>query len=135
MSELEQLSPRPVVVQAGGRAIEITPIRVRELVAFTRAVQPVAAGVAAGADITILLADHADAMIEATAIGARLDRDFVLDLGLDDLLDLAGAVLEVNMDFFVHRLLPKITASSEVMAKQWGGSSLTPATAPPDSAA
>lgn len=131
---LEQLVPVPVVVQAGGRAVEITPIRVRELAAFTRAVQPIAAAAAGGADIASLLADHADAVIDATAIGARLERGFVLDLGLDELVELAGAVLTVNVDFFVHRLLPKVTAASEKLATQWAGSTSTPASAPPDSA-
>ncbi len=134
MNELEQLNPQPVTVQAGGLEIPVTPIRVRELAAFTRAVQPIAASVAAGADIASLLADHADAVIDAAAIGARVERDFVLDLGLDDLLDLAGAVLTVNLDFFVRTLLPKITASSEKLAAQWAGSSLTPDTALQDSA-
>lgn len=134
MGELDQLSPAPVVVLAGGRGVEVTPIRVRELAAFSRAVQPVASALAAGADIASLLADHADAVIDATAIGARQERDFVLGLELDELVDLAGAVLTVNMDFFVHRLLPKVTAASEKLATQWAGSSSTPASAPPDSA-
>lgn len=135
MNELEQLNPQPVTVQAGGLEIPVTPIRVRELAAFTRAVQPIAASVAAGADIASLLADHADAVIDAAAIGARVERDFVLDLGLDDMLDLAGAVLTVNLDFFVRRLLPRMTAASENLTAQWAGSNSTPASAPPGSAA
>jgi len=134
MDELDQLSPAPVMVLAGGCSLEITPIRVRELAAFSRAVQPVAAALAAGADIASLLADHADAVIDAAAIGARVERDFVLDLGLDELVDLAGAVLTVNVDFFVRRLLPKVTASSEALAKQWAGSNSMPDSAPPESA-
>lgn len=134
MDELEQLAPVPVVVQAGGRAIEITPIRVKELAAFTRAVQPMAAAAAGGADIASLLAGHADAVIDATAIGARVERAFVLDLGLDELVELAGTVLTVNVDFFVQRLLPKVTAASEKLATQWAGSSSTPDTGKPDSA-
>lgn len=133
-NELEQLNPQPVTVRAGGREIAITPIRVRELAAFAKAVQPIAADAAAGADIASLLVDHADAVIEAAAIGARLEREFVLDLGLEELVDLAGAVLTVNVDFFVHRLLPKLAAASETLASQWAGSGSMPGSAPPDSA-
>lgn len=134
MSELEQLAPQPVTVRAGGREIAITPIRVRELAAFSKAVRPLAADMAAGGDIASLLAAHADAVIEAAAIGARVERGFVLDLGLEELFDLASAVLTVNLDFFVHRLLPKVAAASETLASQWAGSSLTPDSAPPGSA-
>lgn len=134
MGELDQLSPAPVIVLAGGRSVEITPIRVKELAAFSRAVQPIAASAAAGGDIASLLANHADAVIDATAIGARVERDFVLDLGLDELVELASAVLTVNVDFFVHRLLPVVAAASEQLAAQWAGSSSTPDSAPPDSA-
>lgn len=130
MTELAQMAPVPVVVQAGGRDIEITPIRVRELAAFSAAVQPLAAGMAAGMDVASLLAYHVDAVLEATAIGARVERDFVLDLDLEALYSLAEAVLTVNLDFFVQRLLPKITASSTNLATSLAGLSSTPAAAP-----
>lgn len=58
----------------------------------------------------------------------------MLDLELDELVDLAGAVLTVNLDFFVRRLLPKITVCSENLSAQWAGSRLMPASAPQDSA-
>jgi hypothetical protein len=132
--ELADIIPTPVIVHAGGKSVEITPIRVRELAAFSRAVQPIAADLAAGVDIASLLAMHADAVIDATAVGARVEREFVLDLGLDDLLDLAAAVLTVNADFFVRPLLPKITAGTEAMALKLAGLSLTPDSGKQDSA-
>lgn len=133
MSGLETMIPQPVVVSAGGREIAVTPIRVRELPAFMRAVEPIIGMIAAGGDMAALLAHNADAVIEATAIGARVERGFVDELELDELLGMAAAVLEVNADFFVQRLLPAFTAASERMAKKLGGLSLTPDSAPPDS--
>ncbi|MCM2480204.1 hypothetical protein [Serpentinimonas maccroryi] len=134
-TELETLHPSPLQVRAGGRLIAITPIRVRELAAFTRAVQPIAAALAAGADLPTLVAEQAQAVIDATAVGARLEREFVDGLRLDELLDLAVAVLEVNLDFFAQRLLPRATAGSARLAERMNsltGLASTPVCAAPD---
>lgn len=58
----------------------------------------------------------------------------MLVLELDELVPLAEAVLTVNLDFFVQRLLPKVVACRERMIAQWVGSRLMPASAPQDSA-
>lgn len=133
--DLNALNPPPVVVQAGGREIAVTPIRVRELAAFSAAVHPLVAGIAAGGDVAALLAGHADAVIDAVAVGARLDREFVLDLGLDELYDLAEAVLTVNLDFFARSLLPKLAAGSGKLTQALAGLPSMPASEPPESAA
>lgn len=134
-NELEQFSPTPMVLMAGGRSVEITPIRVRELAAFTRAVQPLVRAVGSGGDIAALLAEHADAVIEATAVGARLERGFVEGLALDELYDLADAVLAVNLDFFMRGLLPRIGKSSSRLTAAMAGLPSMPASVPPGSAA
>lgn len=94
---------------------EIVPIKVRDLPAFVSAVEPIARELAAG-DILGALARHADGVIDATAIGAGVDRAWLEDQTPDVLVDLAAQVLEANADFFVHRVLPRLEAAAERLA-------------------
>lgn len=90
----------------------ITPVKVRDLPAFVAAVEPIARELASG-DIVGALARHADAVIEATAIGAGVERAWLGEQTPDVLVDLAARVLEVNADFFVQRVMPRVTAAAE----------------------
>lgn len=135
MGDLETLVPHPVEVEAGGKTIAITPIRVKELPAFMRAVESLFGAAASGADIAALLALNTDAVIEAAAIGARQPRSFIDSLDLDELIDVAAAVLEVNADFFARRVAPRLAATSKTLEALVDGLSSMPASAPPDSEA
>ena len=100
------LPPVPVVLVIGGERLELTPLKVGELPAFARAVQPVAASLSASPDWLALLAEHGEAVIEAVAIASRRPAEWVAGLGLDEAVRLAEAVFEVNADFFIQRVLP-----------------------------
>lgn len=133
-NELDALVPQPVTVRAGGVDYAITPITTRELPAMLKACQPVLAELATG-DMMAAFMNQAESVIAATAIGARVSRASLDELALDELLTLAAAVVEVNADFFARRIAPAITAAAERVAKALAGSSSTPDSAPPDSAA
>ena len=106
------LPPVPVVLVIGGERLELTPIRVGELPAFARAVQPVAASLSASPDWLALMADHGETVIEAVAIATRRPVEWVAGLGLDEAVRLAEAVFEVNADFFIQRVLPSLTEAA-----------------------
>jgi len=91
---------------------DIAPVKVRDLPRFLQAIEPVAAELAGG-DIAGALMRHADAVIEATAIGAGVERAWLDEQTPDVLADLAARVLEVNADFFVRRVLPILTAAAD----------------------
>lgn len=107
------LPPMPVFVEVGGERLDLTPLKVGEVPAFARAIQPMAASLSVSPDWLALLADHGDAVIEAVAIASRRPRDWVGNLDLDDAVRLAEAVFGVNADFFVRRLLPALTAATD----------------------
>lgn len=115
------------------RGICVEPIKVRDLPRFLRAVEPIAADLAAG-DIAGALIRHAEALIEATAIGASVERAWLEEQTPDVLADLAARVLEVNGDFFVRRVLPQVTAAAERLSRiASGGTSGSPASLMPGS--
>lgn len=109
------------------------PIKVKDLPAFLAAIEPIARELAAG-DVLAALAKHADRVIEATAIGAGVERAWLEEQDAGTLVDLAAKVIEANADFFVRCVLPKVTAAAERLAAiASGGTSGSPGSVSPDS--
>jgi len=106
------LPPVPVFIEIAGERIDLTPIKVGELPAFARAVQPLAASLSASPDWLALLAEHGEAVIAAIAIATRRPVEWVAGLDLDEAVRLAEAVFGVNADFFIRRLLPSVTQAA-----------------------
>ncbi len=100
----------------GGRAITVAPVRVGSLPAFLRAVEPIARELAQG-DVLAALAREADRLIEATAIGAGVERAWLEAQSVDALAELAAAVVEVNAGFFVRRVLPAIERAGAALGQ------------------
>ncbi len=93
------LPPVPLSIEIAGERIDLTPLKVGEVPAFARAVQPIAAGLSASPDWLALLAEHGEAVIAAIAIATRRSVDWVAGLDLDEAVRLAEAVFGVNADF------------------------------------
>ena len=106
------LPPVPLSIEIAGERIDLTPLKVGEVPAFARAVQPIAAGLSASPDWLALLAEHGEAVIAAIAIATRRPVDWVAGLDLDEAVRLAEAVFGVNADFFIRRLLPSVTQAA-----------------------
>ena len=106
------LPPVPVSVEIAGERIDLTPLKVGEVPAFARAVQPIAASLSASPDWLALLAEHGEAAIAAIAIATRRPVEWVAGLDLDEAVRLAEAVFAVNADFFIRRLLPSVTQAA-----------------------
>jgi hypothetical protein len=53
-----------------------------------------------------LLGRHGDAVLDLLAITTRRERAWINDLSLEDAVQLAAAVFEVNADFFVAHVVP-----------------------------
>lgn len=117
----------------GGRVLAIEPVRVRDLPRFLAAIEPVMHELARG-DVLAALARQADHVIEATAIGAGVERAELDAESVDVLVDLALRVMEVNADFFMARLLPRIgEASGRLLAIASGGTTGSPDSSAPAS--
>ncbi|MEW6167925.1 MAG: DUF6631 family protein [Pseudomonadota bacterium] len=106
------LPPVPVSVEIAGERIDLTPLKVGEVPAFARAVQPIAASLSASPDWLALLAEHGEAVIAAIAIATRRPVEWVAGLDLDEAVRLAEAVFAVNADFFIRRLWPSVTQAA-----------------------
>lgn len=106
------LPPVTTSIVIAGETIDITPIKIGELPAFSRAVQPIAAHLSTSPDWLVLIAENGEALIDALAIATRRPREWMATLELDDAIKLASKVFEVNADFFIQRLLPSVTEAA-----------------------
>ncbi|MCL4778916.1 MAG: hypothetical protein KJ049_01895 [Gammaproteobacteria bacterium] len=116
MTDFQTFPPAPVVVQLSCGALELTPVRLGELPRLLTVVRPFADAISAEPDWLALLAAHGNGVLELLALTTRRERAWIDDLSLDDAVQLAAAVFEVNADFFVHRVVPGIARSADQLA-------------------
>jgi hypothetical protein len=107
-SDLDMLVPQARVLELAGQHLTISPLVVGELPAMLKAVRPFAEQLTGEPDWLALLCDHGEALLAALTLASRQPRDWVDALALDDAITLAAAVFEVNADFFVRRVAPKV---------------------------
>lgn len=130
-SDLDVLVPQARLMEMAGQRLTISPLVVGELPAMLKAVRPFAEQLTGEPDWLALLCDHGDALLAALALASRQPRDWVDALALDDAITLASAVFEVNADFFVRRVVPKVSNLAQSLNSQQkglsAGSTLSPA--------
>ena len=121
------LPPIPVKIHVADQTIALTPLVLGELPAFAKAMQPFMAEFAVEPDWLRLLGSHGEAMIEAMAIASRQPSEWIAGLALDEAIFLAQSLFEVNADFFIQRVAPKLGEAVSRIGTQLDGA--TPANA------
>lgn len=108
--------PRSITLRIGERTLDIAPAPVSALAAMLRDGGDVFAALGT-LPLLALFAQHSDGLIAIAAHGSGLSRAEVGALQGDAFFDLLGAVIEVNSDFFAHRLLPAMNKLMEAAAR------------------
>jgi len=117
MDDLDIFDPEPVNVTVGGATFPILPLKVRQLAAFTRAINPVLPLILAQ-DFRAATMTHCDDMQAAMVIATGRGAEEIGELYPDGFLRLVRAVMEVNLDFFARRVLPAWTGANAALAEQ-----------------
>lgn len=118
---LAVLPPIPVEIRVAQQTLSLTPLVLGELPAFAKAIQLFTADLAIEPDWLRLLGSHGEAMIEAMAIASRQPREWIAGLALDEAIFLAQALFEVNADFFIQRVVPKLGEAVSRIGSQLAG--------------
>lgn len=126
-SDLDLLVPQAQTLELAGQHLSISPLVLGELPAMLKAVRPFAEQLAGEPDWLALLCEHGDALLAALALASRQPRDWVAALALDEAITLTTAVFEVNADFFVRRVAPKVGDLAQRLNGQLAGSMPSPA--------
>lgn len=130
MRDFASFPPQPQVVVIAGETLELTPIRVGEVPKLLAAVQPIASHLTQAApDWLALITQHGDAIVDVLAIAARRSREWVEALSIDDAVNLASVLFEVNADFFVQRVAPAIQSAAARIKEIVQSGGMTPSTA------
>lgn len=130
MDDFATFPPQPQSLEIAGDTLALTPIRVGEVPALLAAIKPIAPHLVNGdPDWLALLTEHGDAILDALAIAARRPREWVEALSLDDAVLLATALFEVNVDFFVQRVVPAIQSAAARIDRNVRAAGMTPSTA------
>ncbi len=130
MDDFATFPPQPQSLEIAGDTLALTPIRVGEVPALLAAIKPIAPHLVNGdPDWLALLTEHGDAILDALAIATRRPREWVEALSLDDAVQLATALFEVNVDFFVQRVVPAIQSAAARIDRNVRAAGMTPSTA------
>jgi len=120
---LETMIPVPVTVTVAGTTITITPMKVKNLSAVLRVLNPILADFPNQDDfqreVFGLVSKHSDGVVELAAILSAQSIAWVEDLDLDELVLLLTAVVRVNVDFFTLRVFPSLSrAMADMMPER-----------------
>lgn len=109
MNDLEALIPPLVELVIDGEPLAIKPLKVGQLPAFLRAIQPVMQQLTAREiDWLALFGERGDDLLSAIAIAIGKPRTWVDELSADEAILLAAKVIEVNADFFSRTVMPRL---------------------------
>jgi len=125
MSDIQTVMPEPITVTIRGESFEIKQIRVGQLSKVMRIVHPFYEQLKAvkdkarinrdpqadtyGFDIYALVMEHSDVVLELVSLLVSKPREWVDNLGVDELVQIFGALVEVNLDFFTQRVIPLLS--------------------------
>lgn len=108
----------------GGKSVAVAPLKVRQIPPFLRAIGPAATQLFSG-DLAGALGAHGDELVRAVSVATDQPEAWLGDLDADEFLRLVGEVVEVNADFFAHRVAPVLEATVSKLSR-----SLTPGAMP-----
>ena len=117
---LDSFVPDVKEIEIAGKAVKISPLKIRQIPGFSRAIGPVST-MLFGGDMMGAIAMHGEGLIKAVAIAIEQTEDWIGDLPPDEFLHLATAVVEVNGDFFVRRVRPALEETIEKVTKVMRG--------------
>lgn len=126
---LDMIDPAPALVRFRGEQLELRPLRIGQLPAFSRLVRPIVAEFTPGRnpdwvdsdDLMVLeLTElHGEAIIEAAAIATGRPVDWIADVdSTTELVDLVRQIVEVNRDFFFRAIQAQLRAQEDPVEGQ-----------------
>ena len=113
-SDLDKIIPQTNEVTVGGKTIEIKTMKVKQLSATIKAIQPFAAAFKAqrdSFDAAEIVMSHTDSVVDLVVILTGETKEFVEELGIDELVILFTKLVEVNLDFFIQKVLPLLSGA------------------------
>lgn len=134
MSDLQILFPTQHL-EIGGRTVSISPFKFGQLPKAMTKAKNIGAHLSElvaksegnqSLEIALIIAAMeigGDDLIDLIVMCSDVDRTFVESLGVDEGIKLTGAFLEVNLSFFVQKVLPEFQAAMSRVTAATGAKS------------
>ncbi len=130
-TQLEELIVPEIKIELGGETLTVTPIRAGKLPAFIRAVRQIVPHLAQEQiDFMALIDEGGEHLLDAVALALGKPRAFVDALDAAELIRAVRCMIEVNVDFFIYRLLPEVAAAARKVQEIRGRISSSASSAP-----
>lgn len=129
MTGIDALYPEPIPVAYGGTMVNVFPLRIDQLVRFSRAIRPAVPALMSG-QLQIAIEEHFDAVRQAVSIGTGIPEAELSEVWPDEFVDLLAAVMRANLDFFVKRLAPAVQRLVPVVVAMRAGPTGTSSSQP-----
>lgn len=126
VKQIEQLFPSGKEVTLKGKVFNIKPFgfgKFPKVLKLLKDMKDVASTDAtlASVDVPTLVMENADVVVEFAILATGEKKEFFDDLPLDEAVELLQAIIEVNADFFVKRLQPKLLTALSKLSESVGG--------------
>lgn len=120
--DLAAVIPEPKSLSIAGEDVTITQIKIGRLPHVLRAVQPLTHMLKQDGpfDLKAMFMLYADDCLTLLAALSGRERGWIDDLEIDDAIRLLAALLEINLDFFVQRVLPLLPDMLATMRDKTG---------------
>ena len=142
--EITLLFPQGKEVTLNGKAITIKPFGFGKFPRLLKLIKGIDTGDKlpasvegvedmAKTDILSLITDNAETVVEICALATNLPTKAFDEMPPDEAVDLVQAIVEVNADFFIRRLQPKLLGAMSGLTQSLGGA-LSQGLSPPATA-
>lgn len=120
MDELEVMFPQGKTLSINDANLTIKPFKFGELskvMKLTDGILGSLMGASQGKDLALVfrtvIGDHGDKVAELMALSSKQSVEWINELDVDQAIELFAAIVEVNADFFIRRVLPKVTTEMQ----------------------
>ncbi|MFZ6655665.1 hypothetical protein [Undibacterium sp. TJN19] len=115
--DLSQVIPTVETAIVAGETLEIKHFKIGRLPLVLLAVQPISHMLmnrvpGERLDVPSMFVTYSADCLQLLAILANRSREWVDELDPDEAVELFGRLLEVNLDFFIAKVLPKMTGTA-----------------------
>lgn len=125
-TELAQLFPTGKEISISDANLTIKPFKFGELPKVFKAIEPLTPTlsrmfVEKQADVSTIasmIAEGGDSVIDLMVVGSKQPREWVTELEIDEGVELLVSIIEVNADFFIQKVLPRMNAKMEAFNGQ-----------------
>lgn len=111
-SDVEVVLPTPSTVEVDGEEVQIAEMRVKQLTQVIKLINPFVSSIVkegkGGLNVALLIMQYPDEIVDMVAVMVGKPREWVENLTSEKLVDIVTALIEVNLSFFIQKLLPSI---------------------------